>query len=101
MTAAPVLARDARGEDAPAWTLFDMAFATSAELVVAPLQDLLHLDDQARFNTPGTNTGNWIWRLPAFDNTLTGALKGYGERGAVWGRTLAGSAGLRGAASMR
>ena len=93
-----ILARDRRGEDAPAWTLFDMAFATSAGLVVAPLQDLLHLDDQARFNTPGTNTGNWIWRLPSFDAHLTGALKGYGERGAVWGRTLAGSAGLRGTA---
>ena len=71
-----------------------MAFATPAELVVAPLQDLLHLDDRARFNTPGTSEGNWSWRLPRFDEALNGALKGYGERGAVWGRSGAGAAAL-------
>ena len=79
---------------APAWHLFEMAFATPAELVVAPLQDLLHLDDRARFNTPGTSEGNWSWRLPRFDEALNGALKGYGERGAVWGRSGAGAAAL-------
>ena len=80
--------------EAPAWHLFDMAFATTAELVVAPLQDLLHLDDSARFNTPGTSEGNWSWRLPHYDDNLNGALKGYGERGAVWGRSGAGAAAL-------
>ena len=74
--------------EAPAWHLFDMAFATTAALVVAPLQDLLHLDDRARFNTPGTSEGNWSWRLPSFNTELEGALKGYGERGAVWGRSV-------------
>ena len=73
---------------APAWHLFDMAFATPATLVVAPLQDLMHLDDRARFNTPGTCTGNWNWRLSQFDNTLEGSLKGFGERAKVWGRNL-------------
>ena len=66
---------------APAWHLLDMAFATSADYVIAPLQDLMHLDDEARFNTPGTTVGNWIWRLQSFDNKLEGAIKGYGERG--------------------
>jgi 4-alpha-glucanotransferase len=80
--------------EAPAWALFDMAFATTARLVVAPLQDLMHLDDQARYNTPGTSEGNWSWRLPRFDHALDGALKGYGERGAVWGRSLAGASAL-------
>ena len=56
-----------------------MAFATSADYVIAPLQDLMHLDDEARFNTPGTTVGNWIWRLQSFDNKLEGAIKGYGE----------------------
>ncbi len=97
-----ILTRSSTAEDAPAWALFDMAFATPAQLVVAPLQDLLHLDDHARFNTPGTNEGNWMWRLPHTDQALFGALKGYGERGAVWGRSLAGAAGLgSGAASTR
>ena len=79
---------------APAWHLLDMAFATTAGLVVAPLQDLLHLDDQARFNTPGTCEGNWCWRLCHFNDELSGALKGYGERGSVWGRSRDGAAGL-------
>ena len=79
---------------APAWHLLDMAFATTAGLVVAPLQDLLHLDDQARFNTPGTCEGNWNWRLQRFDTALTDALRGYGARGAVWGRSREGASAL-------
>ena len=63
-----------------------MAFATPATLVVAPLQDLMHLDDRARFNTPGTSTGNWNWRLNQFDHNLEGALRGFGERAKIWGR---------------
>jgi 4-alpha-glucanotransferase len=31
---------------------------------VLPLQDLLGLGSEARFNTPGTVQGNWGWRLP-------------------------------------
>lgn len=72
--------------EAPGWQLLELGMATSAALVVSPLQDLLHLDDQARFNTPGTVGGNWCWRMTAFDDRLRGALKGYGERAAVWDR---------------
>ena len=79
---------------APAWHLLDMAFATTAGLVIAPLQDLMHLDDRARFNTPGTSEGNWSWRLQSFDAALGNALSGYGSRGAVWGRSLAGAGNL-------
>jgi 4-alpha-glucanotransferase len=35
---------------------------TGAELVIVPLQDLLGLDGRARINTPGTTTGNWLFR---------------------------------------
>ena len=79
---------------APAWHLLDMAFATTAGLVIAPLQDLMHLDDRARFNTPGTCEGNWSWRLGSFDAALGNALGGYGSRGAVWGRSLSGAGNL-------
>ena len=75
-----------RPVEAPGWQLLELGLATSAGLVVAPLQDLLHLDDAARFNTPGTVGGNWTWRLAVEPAALEGALKGYGERGAVWGR---------------
>lgn len=34
-----------------------------ADLVIAPMQDLLELDASARMNTPSTLGGNWQWRL--------------------------------------
>jgi 4-alpha-glucanotransferase len=39
--------------------------ASVAQLAVVPLQDLLGLDSGARFNTPGTTSGNWQWKVPA------------------------------------
>ena len=71
---------------APDWQLLELGLASSAGLMVTPLQDLLHLDDAARFNTPGTVGGNWTWRLRQLDQAVEDALKGYGERGSVWGR---------------
>jgi 4-alpha-glucanotransferase len=43
-----------------------------AQLAVIPLQDLLGLGSEARFNRPGTITGNWQWRVPsgALDEAL-------------------------------
>jgi 4-alpha-glucanotransferase len=38
-------------------------FASVARLAIVPAQDLLGLGAQARINTPGTNQGNWDWRL--------------------------------------
>jgi 4-alpha-glucanotransferase len=37
-----------------------------------PAQDLLGLGSEARINTPGTASGNWLWRLP--DAALTEQL---------------------------
>ncbi len=71
---------------APGWQLLELGLASSAGLMVTPVQDLLHLDDAARFNTPGTIVGNWTWRLPRLDQGVEDALKGYGERGSLWGR---------------
>ena len=48
--------------NASAWHLFDIAFANTVKFVIAHLQDLLHLDNESRFNTPGTLEGNWTWR---------------------------------------
>jgi 4-alpha-glucanotransferase len=86
---------------APGWQLLELGLATEACLVMTPVQDLLHLDDAARFNTPGTVEGNWCWRLSCFDSALDGALSGYGERGAVWGRSLESAAGLLMASASR
>jgi 4-alpha-glucanotransferase len=46
---------------------------------VVPLQDLLQLGDEARFNTPGTSEGNWQWRLSEGLEAINGPLKGFGE----------------------
>ncbi len=85
---------------APAWQLLELALASSAELAVVPLQDLLELGDEARFNTPGTIEGNWSWRLTAPVADLQGALQGFGAMAAGYGRGN-GAAGGEGAAGGR
>jgi 4-alpha-glucanotransferase len=50
------------------------------------VQDLLELDDGARFNTPGTASGNWNWRLDLPLERLAGAVHGYGAMAARYGR---------------
>jgi 4-alpha-glucanotransferase len=40
------------------------ALASVARVAVLPMQDLLDLGSEARFNTPGTTSGNWSWQLP-------------------------------------
>jgi 4-alpha-glucanotransferase len=67
---------------APGWQLAELALNSSADLAVVPLQDLLELGDEARFNTPGTASGNWSWRLQQPIASLEGPLKGYGEMAA-------------------
>ncbi|MDZ7643829.1 MAG: 4-alpha-glucanotransferase [Woeseiaceae bacterium] len=39
------------------------ALASPATVAIAPAQDYLGLGSNARFNTPGTATGNWRWRI--------------------------------------
>jgi 4-alpha-glucanotransferase len=36
---------------------------SKAKIAVAPLQDFLELDSEARMNTPGQAAGNWQWRF--------------------------------------
>lgn len=45
------------------WELIRLAMASVARLCITPCQDLLGLDDVARFNRPGRITDNWSWRL--------------------------------------
>jgi 4-alpha-glucanotransferase len=45
-----------------AWPLIRSAFATVCNLAIVPLQDLMDLPTSARFNLPGTASGNWQWR---------------------------------------
>ncbi len=51
------------------WPLIQMAIESRARLAIAPIQDLLSLGSEARFNTPGTMEGNWKWRMETGDIT--------------------------------
>ncbi len=45
------------------WEFIRLAWSSTAETAMVPAQDLLGLDSSARMNRPGTNEGNWSWRL--------------------------------------
>ncbi len=48
-----------------AWDFVRAAYASPARLAIIPLQDLLNLGAEGRFNTPGAIAKNWEWRYRA------------------------------------
>jgi len=46
------------------------ALDSDAKLAIIPVQDLLALPTEARFNIPGTLEGNWCWRLESLDSLI-------------------------------
>jgi 4-alpha-glucanotransferase len=51
-----------------AWDMIRLAWLSVANTAIAPMQDLLELGSEARINRPGSEDGNWIWRLePGLD----------------------------------
>ena len=61
----------AAADVAPA--LLALAWSSRAALAVAPLQDVLNLDNAARMNVPGRANGNWGWRCD--DRLLAPAIE--------------------------
>jgi 4-alpha-glucanotransferase len=49
--------------DHSAWPMIEAGFASVSRLAVFPVQDLLDLGSEARFNLPGTTGNNWVWRF--------------------------------------
>ena len=46
------------------WAMIRAVLSSHAQYAIFPMQDLLGLGDEARFNTPSTcNSENWSWRL--------------------------------------
>ncbi|MEW6702673.1 MAG: 4-alpha-glucanotransferase [Bacteroidota bacterium] len=43
--------------------LIKTAYASVANIVVIPMQDILNLGNEARVNFPGKLGGNWTWRF--------------------------------------
>ena len=49
----------------PNWELIRTAWASVGVYAMAPAQDILGLDNQARMNYPSRPAGNWQWRMKA------------------------------------
>ena len=59
---------------------------TSANLFIAPIQDILSLDDSSRLNIPGTTKNNWKWKLNCSLAEIEDELRIYSELGNNFGR---------------
>lgn len=45
------------------WHAIRLAYGSVADLAIIPAQDILGFGEKLRMNTPGTNQGNWLWKL--------------------------------------
>ncbi len=60
------------------WDLLRTSYKSVSNLVVIPMQDLMSLGSEARFNTPGEAQGNWSWRYrPTQLQALSGGTAAY------------------------
>ena len=73
---------EAEGEN---WGVLRGGMSSVAQLFVTQMQDYLGLDTRSRMNTPGTNSGNWQWRMKkdAITKELTEKI---GEMTRIYGR---------------
>ena len=60
---------------------------TKANLFIAPIQDILSLDDSSRLNIPGTTKNNWKWKLNRPLEEIEENIKFFSELGNNFGRT--------------
>ncbi|MBI5082842.1 MAG: 4-alpha-glucanotransferase, partial [Chloroflexi bacterium] len=68
-----------------AWDLIRLAFSSTADMAVVPLQDILNLGTQARMNLPGRAAGNWGWRF-AWNQINDGMRERLKEMAMLYGR---------------
>jgi 4-alpha-glucanotransferase len=68
--------------NAPHIALSEAALASPGIAAFIPVQDLLGLGAEARFNTPGNPQGNWAWRMSDLQLTTLAATAG------VWKQRL-------------
>ena len=60
---------------------------TNANLFIAPIQDILFLDDSSRLNKPGTIINNWKWKLNRSLEEIEDKIRRYSELGNNFRRT--------------
>ena len=70
----------------PSWSLIEIGMDTTANLFVAPIQDILSLDDSSRLNKPGTTKNNWKWKLNRPLDEIEEYIRIYGDLGKKYGR---------------
>ncbi len=70
----------------PSWDLMEIGMKTKANLFIAPIQDILSLDDSCRLNKPGTIKNNWRWKLNKPLEDIEPKLKDFSELGKSYGR---------------
>ena len=60
---------------------------TNANLFIAPIQDILSLDDSSRLNIPGTIKNNWRWKLDRPLEKIEEDIKIFSDLGNNYERT--------------
>ena len=71
----------------PSWSLIEIGMKTNANLFIAPIQDILSLDDSSRLNIPGTIKNNWKWKLNCPLEEIEENMRKFSELGNNYGRT--------------
>ena len=71
----------------PSLSLIEIGMKTDANLFIAPIQDILSLDDSSRLNIPGTTKNNWKWKLNRSLEEIEDNIKNFSELGDKFGRT--------------
>ncbi len=71
----------------PSWSLIEIGMNTNANLFIAPIQDLLSLDDSSRLNRPGTTKNNWKWKLNRPLDEIEENIRIFSDLGKISGRT--------------
>ena len=49
------------------WNFISMTWESPCKVAITTIQDLLELGAEGRFNLPGTQKGNWKWRIEDLD----------------------------------
>ena len=70
----------------PSLSLIEIGMETEANLFIAPIQDILSLDDSSRLNIPGTTKNNWKWKLNQSLEEIEGKIRDYSDLGNNYGR---------------
>ena len=71
----------------PAWSLIKIGMETNANLFIAPIQDILSLNDSSRLNIPGTTKNNWKWKINRPLEEIEQDIRRFSELGNNFGRT--------------